>query len=161
LFRTLEALCETLVPAPEGPAVNLAPLLTARVAGISSAEEQQRFRQGLTLLESRFMNLVLTGRFRRFTRMDRDDRERVLHAWATSRLGMLRTGFQTWKRLTLFQYYAHLDENTGVNSHWSALGYPGPVGAVEVAKPIVPLAVTKETALDADVVVIGSGAGGG
>src|SRR5262249_12059512 len=161
LFRTLGALCETLVPALDGPAVNLAPLLTARVAGISNEEEQQRFRQGLTLLESRLMNLVLIGQFQCFTRMDQAGRERVLRAWATSRLGILRTGFQTWKRLTLFQYYTHRDESTGVNPHWSVLGYPGPVRAMAVAKPIVPLAVTNDTALDADVVVIGSGAGGG
>jgi choline dehydrogenase-like flavoprotein len=65
------------------------------------------------------------------------------------------------KRLGLFFHYGRLDEQTGVNPLWAEIGYPGPrTPPREVAKAIVPLTIT-DTTLDADVVVIGSGAGGG
>jgi choline dehydrogenase-like flavoprotein len=113
-------------------------------------------------MESRLANLLLTGKFRRFSNLDRAVRERVLNCWAKSRLGLLRSGFQTFKRLALFYYYSRLDEQTGTNPSWDLIGYPGPVQpAKETAKTIVPLEITGDTALDAEVVVIGSGAGGG
>src|SRR5262249_15331040 len=120
------------------------------------------FQRTLTFMESRLMNLVLTGRFRRFTHLDRPSREKVLSAWAANRIGLLRSGFQTLKRLALFFHYARPDDQTGVNPHCAEVGYPGPMAPPrETAKPIVPLTVTNDTTLDADVVVIGSGAGGG
>lgn len=52
---------------------------------------------------------------------------------------------------------------TGRNPNWSRLGYPGPATrpAPPDKRPITPLRPSTDLALDADVVVIGSGAGGG
>jgi choline dehydrogenase-like flavoprotein len=165
-FRTLEAICDGL--AAPGDALNtdsstsaLAQLIIAPIAELKNTADQGRFRRALNLFESRLMNLFLTGQFQRFTRMSPEGRERVLRAWATSRSLGLRTGFQTLKRLALFFAYARVDEKTGVNPHWAALGYPGSHKPVPVTKTIVPLEVSGDTTLDADVVVVGSGAGGG
>jgi hypothetical protein len=63
--------------------------------------------------------------------------------------------------LTLFFTYALPDEQ-GRNPNWSVFGYPGPISrAPDVPKPITPLVPDGDTALEADVAIIGSGAGGG
>jgi choline dehydrogenase-like flavoprotein len=59
--------------------------------------------------------------------------------------------------LTLFLYYGLPD-----NPNWKTLGYPGPISPPpEAAKPIEPLIPDRDTTLEADVCVVGSGAGGG
>jgi len=64
--------------------------------------------------------------------------------------------------LTLFLYYGMpVDPQTGQNPNWATFGYPGPtVAPPQVEKPIKPLAVRGDTTLEADAVVVGSGAGG-
>ncbi len=63
--------------------------------------------------------------------------------------------------LTLFLYYGLPDEN-GQNPNWQTFGYPGPVDAPGPAqRPLKPLAPAGDLILDADVCVVGSGAGGG
>jgi choline dehydrogenase-like flavoprotein len=164
-FRTLEAICATLAPPADGDPVDVAAevagLVTDPIAAACGPDEQRDFRLALSLFKSRAMNLALTGRFCAFAAMDRAGRERVLRAWATSRVGRIRSGFQTLKRLALSRYYGRIDPQTGSNPHWSALDYPGPVTPPDAPKTIAPLPITQDTSLDADVVVIGSGAGGG
>src|SRR3954468_11426598 len=65
--------------------------------------------------------------------------------------------------MTLFLYYSAPDPQTGQNPNWKTLGYPGPaIPPVEVEKSISPLVPDDdELELEADVVIIGSGAGGG
>jgi choline dehydrogenase-like flavoprotein len=64
--------------------------------------------------------------------------------------------------LTLLLHYGAPDPTTGQNPNWPAFGFeaPAPAGAQE-PRVIVPLAVDGDLHLTADVVVIGSGAGGG
>jgi choline dehydrogenase-like flavoprotein len=55
-----------------------------------------------------------------------------------------------------------LPDAHGRNPTWPALGYPGPLRApAAVDKPLRPLVIDRDQTLDADVCVIGSGAGGG
>ncbi len=64
--------------------------------------------------------------------------------------------------LSLFFAYGLVDETTGQNPNWKQLGYPGPISSSpEVPKPIRPLVPEGDTTLEADAVVVGSGAGGG
>src|SRR3954447_433705 len=65
--------------------------------------------------------------------------------------------------MTLFLYYGAPDPQTGQNPNWKTLGYPGPaIPPVQADKAIVPVVPEgDEVELEADVVVVGSGAGGG
>jgi choline dehydrogenase-like flavoprotein len=63
---------------------------------------------------------------------------------------------------TLLFSYALPDPATGRNPFWKTFGYPGPIAAPPaVAKPIAPLQPEAGQTLECDVVVVGSGAGGG
>ena len=63
--------------------------------------------------------------------------------------------------LTIFFTYGGVDA-TGQNPNWKTFGYPGPVSLPpREPKEIVPLVPEDDTTLEADVVVVGSGAGGG
>jgi choline dehydrogenase-like flavoprotein len=64
--------------------------------------------------------------------------------------------------LTLMIHYGAPDPATGRNPAWDVIGYPGPQGPPpDVPKTIEPVLLTTDTELEADVVVVGSGAGGG
>src|SRR3954449_8674157 len=65
--------------------------------------------------------------------------------------------------MTLFLYYGAPDPQTGQNPNWKTLGYPGPaIPPVQAEKAITPVTPDgDEVELEADVVVVGSGAGGG
>ena len=64
--------------------------------------------------------------------------------------------------LTILLHYGAPDPATGRNPCWDMLGYPGPLAAPPAEpKTIEPLRIESDTNLEADVVVVGSGAGGG
>src|SRR3954447_20401835 len=63
--------------------------------------------------------------------------------------------------LTLFLYYGMPDPQTGTHPNWETFGYPGALRQPpQTPKPITPLTIEGDTALEADAVVVGSGAGG-
>jgi len=72
-------------------------------------------------------------------------------------------GGQALIGLTLFLAYGAPDPQTGQNPFWKTLGFPGPVSpaprAERALRPLVPQ--DDELRLEADVCVVGSGAGGG
>lgn len=70
-------------------------------------------------------------------------------------------GIGAFVALTLFFTYG-LPDPTGRNPAWATFGYPGPIAPPpDAPKPIAPLVPSGDTTLEADVVVVGSGAGGG
>jgi len=72
-------------------------------------------------------------------------------------------GIGALQGMTLFLHYGLPDEK-GQNPNWRTFGYPGPISAppqnTKTITPYVPEGGKPET-LEADVVVVGSGAGGG
>ncbi|MEA2399370.1 MAG: hypothetical protein QOK25_2926 [Thermoleophilaceae bacterium] len=63
--------------------------------------------------------------------------------------------------MTLFLNYGAPDPSTGQNPNWAVFGYPGPATPPQqVPKPIEPLVPDDGSTLEADVCVVGSGAGG-
>lgn len=159
--RALRAVCDTLVP--DGRP-DLAELVAARIAALPRAADRRELARLLALIESRTMNLALAAMPRPFSAMSRERRERYLGRWATSRVALLRKAFQALKRLITVAHYTAVDA-AGRNPAWRAIGYPGPPAppALPAAGPaaikLVP--ITHDTTLDCDVVVVGSGAGGG
>lgn len=65
--------------------------------------------------------------------------------------------------LIMLLYYGAPDPQTGQNPNWRTFGYPGPISAPpDVPKTIEPVVPEgEELRLEADVCVVGSGAGGG
>src|SRR3954469_1740944 len=66
--------------------------------------------------------------------------------------------------MTLFLYYGAPDPQTGQNPNWKTFGYPGPaIPPVQSDKQITPVVPDSDDfeIEAADVVVVGSGAGGG
>jgi len=149
---------DTLIP--DGARVGLAGRVAAVIESLPPGD-QRRLAQLLGLFDSPVVNLLLTGVPRAFTRMDRPARERYLRSWATSRLNLRRSAFQALKRITTVTYYTATDD-AGRNPAWAELQYPGPLGPPPpTPKTIAPRAVGGDLTLDCDVVVVGSGAGGG
>jgi long-chain-alcohol oxidase len=168
----LAAVCETLLPpisrrndpggcfaagAREVGTVDRAERLIAR---IPDQDSRRRLRFLLRTLDLPLVNLLFAGRPSRFTALPAAGRETILRSYARSRLPVRRAGFQALKRLVHVAHYCW--PVNGTHPAWAANGYPGPLR--EPATAVDPLPTTpidRDTVLHCDVVVIGSGAGGG
>jgi choline dehydrogenase-like flavoprotein len=97
-----------------------------------------------------------------FAQLSQPSREQILRNVSMADAGAAQ-GVAALTGMTLFLYYGAPDPQTGQNPNWKTLGYPGPsIPPVEAEKRITPLVPEgDELELDADVVVVGSGAGGG
>jgi choline dehydrogenase-like flavoprotein len=104
--------------------------------------------------------LVLYGRPRGFTELSAIDAEAALRRMAGSRLSFRRQAFQALKRLIAI--VAVTAPKAGSPSPvWRDIGYPGPDSTEPVARgPILPAVIAEPSIWEADVVVLGSGAGG-
>jgi choline dehydrogenase-like flavoprotein len=176
-MRTLEMVCETLIPAGAPPqdegdphglyARSARDLDVARLMAETLAQEDPQsraeFRQLLRLLRGRLAGVLLAGRPRGLAPMSAARREAALRAMCNSPLPRLRQGFQALKRLAMFTFYAAPD-TSGMNPSWPAVGFtppPPPPSPNMAPKRIQPVLVTGDLALTADAVIVGSGAGGG
>lgn len=174
-FALLEAICDTLLPSLEPPDKSTAIVAAyyrrcardlhvaqqiAEKLGQESPEVRAAIRLFLSLFTAPPAGLILAGKARPFLALTQPERERYLLALANSPLGPFRQGFQGLKRLAGLIYFSALNSQ-GTNPNWAVLEYPAPVPPPQVQPTLVPLTISRETTLEADVVVIGSGAGGG
>ena len=91
-------------------------------------------------------------------------REAIVHGFGEDPEASV--GMDTLRGICVILYYALPDLGTGINPNWPAMGYPGPQALPkpvdQVERPIRPLVPEGESlTLEADVVIVGSGAGGG
>jgi choline dehydrogenase-like flavoprotein len=146
-LKTLRAIVETFVPKD------------ARVDRITSlaAEAIDGLTPGRTDELNQLLDLLMLP-------MKAQDATRagVLKLFADSPVTKLRTGFAALKRLSLYLAYAE-SEPGSENPMWAVANYPGPRSdTAGVSDPPLPLKDARPgERVEADVVVIGSGAGGG
>ncbi len=159
----LAAVCDTFQPpgaAGDGTGEPLLRRVESLIA-LLHADDRARLRLLLAALGSPLVSLALSGRRAAFDTLDLEARVSVLRGWAESAIQSRRAGFQALKRLVNVSYYAWPASG---DSHpaWSAVGYPGPLPPPPDPAPrLAALEITGDTTLECDVVVIGSGAGGG
>ena len=96
---------------------------------------------------------------------DQAGREALLHGFMDSGPDAL-AGVAALRGLTMLLFYAIPDPATGQNPNWPAIGYPGPASAAPSPQDAPKtIAITRppadELVLETDVVVVGSGSGGG
>jgi long-chain-alcohol oxidase len=155
-------MCDALLPEADLAWRETVPSrVAARLAFLPSARELGQLRLALRLLDFRATGFIVGRASAPFSTLPRSERQAILRALSTSPLPRLRTVVRSFKQLIALTYYADADAN-GSNPSWPRLQYPGPIAAApDVPKTIRPLEVDGPLRLTCDVVVIGSGAGGG
>lgn len=172
-LSTLVAFCDTLIPALDCPPdthglyarkasdLHVAQAIDAALPAVTDEASQAQLKLFLDVLEQPLINGLLDHVAKPFATMTLQERTTLLQGWAESTLPVRRQAFQALKRLAFFMFYALLDEQ-GLNPNWSATGYSGPPPTpTPTEKPIRPLALNSDSVLYTDVVIVGSGAGGG
>ncbi|MDQ2951422.1 MAG: GMC family oxidoreductase N-terminal domain-containing protein, partial [Chloroflexota bacterium] len=158
--RALAALCDTFVPGdasfPSASALGVPQILRGEVEALGRPALVSELDQLLDTIESPLLNVALSGRPARFSSLRQADREVYLRRWATSPLALKRRAFQVMKRLILLYTY-------GVDGspYAAAMGYGR--SSMDPPAPRASLHIREGRAgevIDADVCVIGSGAGG-
>jgi long-chain-alcohol oxidase len=151
----LDAICDTFVPGeaglPSATELGVPEAMLMAVGSSPSATEREQFAGLLDAWDESFPTLSAAKR------------EEVLLSWADSADVGQRAAFQALRKGILLSYYCLPWMGEGPNPVDDALGYPGPLGPPENPPPktLAPLEITGDTELDCDVVVVGSGAGGG
>jgi choline dehydrogenase-like flavoprotein len=159
---SLEVLCDTVVPRieraddPDGFWARSAGDLgiAAGVEALLAGHPSEATKQGLAGL------LDLLGTQGIAEAPSQASREQLLrNICLTSPEGA--AGIGALVQLTLFLYYGAPDPATGQNPNWKTWGYPGPaVAPTPAPKRLTPLTPTDGATYEADVCVVGSGAGG-
>jgi len=164
---TLAAICDTFAPGwNDGQGDDADPGLLDRAAAMVERIQDPTARRQIALLldalDSSVLNVLLGSGFRSVTAPARERRVALLRSWAESAIGLKRAGFQALKRLVLVSHYAYPTHDGG-HPAWRAAGYPGPLPHTPAERdaPLRTERVDGDTTLECDVVVVGSGAGGG
>lgn len=165
-MAVLTALADTFVV---GGAERRAALVAEAIAATADPEQLALLRLVLRAMDSRAANLALAGRPTGFTAMTPAARERYLLGWAGSRVPQRRSAFAAFRKLLTFLAYAPGGDGLA-DPHLAAVGFrqdAPPIttqrSTVRVASLPAPAAgaADETSTLDADAVIVGSGAGGG
>lgn len=165
--RALEEICDAFCPSGEGvPSARELGVAEAVLAAVARNPRESERRQLLALLslwDTPALGALGGAGFSRFSALPRAARERVLLAWGDSRVTQRRAVFGALRRAALLFYYMLSAPDGGRNPAWDAIGYDGPLGALVGAAPkaLEPTPIDRATRLECDVVIVGSGAGGG
>lgn len=167
LLTTLESVFATFAPGTEADAPRRATLAAETLDATADHAELRLLKLAIGSLEVPVANLATAGVWGRFSALDRRDRERIMRAWARHPVPRLRTAYQALKRLALFLAFAD-DGGTEPphNPLWERIGYtPATRPAIDPGTLLRPMEVDRgpgaTVQLEADVIIVGSGAGGG
>ena len=165
---TLSALCDTFIPSLEPPAGDEA------VAGFwRRAASHMAVPEGVevALLQAALTDEQVTGLRSLLDALAANGmaattppeaREQIVHAFGEDPDAL--AGLATLRGIIGSIFYALPDLGTGRNVNWDAIGYPGPTvpPALDRPRPLeVRRASGSDETLEADVCIVGSGAGGG
>ncbi|WP_040788581.1 GMC family oxidoreductase N-terminal domain-containing protein [Nocardia paucivorans] len=163
----LSMICDTFVPGdgatlPSASELGAVETVIALLGRNPREAELKQPAKLLDLWDSPLLGLLTGNGPRRFSGLSQAERERALLRLGDSRSGAIRAVFQALAQASLLAYNITTGP-TGSNPLWHEIGYPGPPGLLESA-PQPALTVHRPTepeALSCDVVIVGSGAGGG
>ncbi len=145
--------------------LGMAARLDALVGRLPSDAERLALKGMLRLAGSHAGGLVLLGRPVALASLPDLELERALLEMLGSDRAIARQHARTIQTLVgLLVAYPLRDEGGRVRTSpvWEAMGYPGPLGGPpDTPRRLHPLAVRKATTWTCDVVIVGSGAGGG
>jgi long-chain-alcohol oxidase len=153
--KALDAICDTFVPGeaglPSATDMGVPEAMLMALGSSPSATEREQFAGLLDAWDEGFPSL------------SQSSREKTLLGWCDSPDVGQRAAFQALRKGILLSYYALPWTGAGPNPVDEALGYPGPLGPPSDPPPktLKPLSIEGDTELECDVVVVGSGAGGG
>jgi choline dehydrogenase-like flavoprotein len=170
--NTLTLLYETLIarhePAPgddarvmQTSASDVSLMLHALVV-INKMEPDERsaVRLLLRLLETPIVNLALGRIPRGFSAMSPQEREIYLQRLIKSPVSAIALGLGGLKRLGTLMFYS-LPSPEGPNPVWPVIGYQAPKAPPQTDRLLTLTPTSSSATLEADVCIIGSGAGGG
>jgi choline dehydrogenase-like flavoprotein len=160
--HTLRTFCDTIVPPIERPADPDG--FWARKASDLAVDQgvEQIIATLPPELQAGLGELLDALSEQSFAALSQPSREQLL--WnVTMASPDAAQGIAALTSMTTFLFYGAPDPQTGQNPNWKTFGYPGPaLPAVDEPKAIEPVVPDGDSLeLEADVVVVGSGAGGG
>jgi choline dehydrogenase-like flavoprotein len=165
-LRALAAIFATIsAPRYKGESRRHAELAASALNEVAEPSDLRLLKLLLSAFESGVGSVALAHGTRSFSMLPRSRRERVLMRWATSPVARQRTFFQTLKRLASFFAYADPGP-AGANPRWADIEYEPArndpaIPGESIQRALIVPSDEGDLVLDADVVVVGSGAGGG
>ena len=121
-----------------------------------TASERRQLLGVLRALDTKAGALALTGRTVPVSWLPPSEAEALLKRWQNSRVGANRKLFLAFSSMALAALYGY------PGPEWERMGYPGPMGVAPQSEPtLTPLELTRDEIVKCDVVIVGSGAGGG
>lgn len=159
--RTLAALAEGFVP---GGGTARAQAAERAFATVVDPELVSQLRLVLRLIETRAGSLLIGGRAVKYSSLRGDERDAYLQHWVQHRIPLMRSAASALRKLLCFLAYADADEpgDPKLRARLKSIGYnPKPNAATRDYSKLVAFNPQQAQRIAVDVLVIGSGAGGG
>ena len=126
------------------------------LSALPSIVDRKQIETALRLLDTRAGALLLTGRPIPVSWLTQAEAEKVLQSWKSSAFKDKRKLFVAVLALVQSAVYSY------PGKEWDRIGYQGPMGdAPDEPHRLEPLSIDGPERLEADFVIVGSGAGGG